>query len=281
MNMSADITPSTTPNQPYAILRIKRKRNEEPLDALVVEGMRRKRSRGIGVFHYAETVEDGVWDDAERQQGIQEKISRLSKETKKAVPAATQPKDLRSSPEKVRRYTVVDRNEAKPFPPAAPLKNLYTKEPHKSSKEFKLYDAIPAEQAPIYQNAMSDEMDKFLPLLNDYLRIHDISASSNVLTPAANRPSDDWVWDVFYHRPATLSEWNNIAANVGTLTGLPAESEGYDSLSDSDEEYIDEADEDSNAEEYYKNDYPEEDDGDEFHENSDHERDLHTDDDFY
>jgi hypothetical protein len=30
-------------------------------------------------------------------------------------------------------------------------------------------------------------------------------------------------------------------------TGLPAESEGYDSLSDSDEEYIDEADEDSNG----------------------------------
>lgn len=26
----------------------------------------------------------------------------------------------------------------------------------------------------------------------------------------------DYVWDVFYHRPATLSEWNE-AANVGTL----------------------------------------------------------------
>lgn len=28
--------------------------------------------------------------------------------------------------------------------------------------------------------------------------------------------SDDYVWDVFYHRPATLSEWND-AANIGTL----------------------------------------------------------------
>ena len=26
----------------------------------------------------------------------------------------------------------------------------------------------------------------------------------------------DYVWDVFYHRPATLSEWIE-AANVGTL----------------------------------------------------------------
>ena len=27
----------------------------------------------------------------------------------------------------------------------------------------------------------------------------------------------DYVWDVFYHRPATLSEWNEVA-NVGTLS---------------------------------------------------------------
>lgn len=76
-------------NQPYTILRIKRKRNEEPLDALgrdviivcveaflnfflsVVESLRRKKSRGIGVFRYAETVEDGVWDDAQKQRDIQ------------------------------------------------------------------------------------------------------------------------------------------------------------------------------------------------------------------
>lgn len=38
---------------------------------IVVETMRRKKSRGLGVFQYAETVEGGVWDSAERQQGIQ------------------------------------------------------------------------------------------------------------------------------------------------------------------------------------------------------------------
>ena len=27
---------------------------------------------------------------------------------------------------------------------------------------------------------------------------------------------DDYVWDVFYHRPATLSEWNDVA-NIGTV----------------------------------------------------------------
>lgn len=28
--------------------------------------------------------------------------------------------------------------------------------------------------------------------------------------------SEDYVWDVFYHRPLTLSEWNE-ASNVATL----------------------------------------------------------------
>lgn len=34
---------------------------------------------------------------------------------------------------------------------------------------------------------------------------------------SAPQESDDYVWDVFYHRPASLSEWNHVAANVGTL----------------------------------------------------------------
>jgi hypothetical protein len=46
-------------------------------------------------------------------------------------------------------------------------------------------------------------------------------------------PEDgDYVWDVFYHRPATLSEWNE-AANVGTLwvTSFPLSLHLFTSLS--------------------------------------------------
>lgn len=91
---------------------------------------------------------------------------------------------------------------------------------------------------------------------------------------------EDYVWDVFYRRLYSLHEWQSLAANVGTLTGLPALSDGgFSSPEESEEE--DEADEDSNAEEYYKNDYPDEESGsdgldddddgsDIFHEHSDH-----------
>jgi len=127
-------------------------------------------------------------------------------------------------------------------------------------------------------------------MLQDYLRVHDeddvsvpLKKSSALHTNGAHHvqltdtKESEYVWDVFYHRPATMSEWNAVAANVGTVSGLPPSLEGYDSASDSEEE-LDEADEDSNAEEYYKNDYPEDEDGsgssDEFHEESDYDDDM-------
>ena len=82
---------------------------------------------------------------------------------------------------------------------------------------------------------LPDEMDKFTSLLNDYLKSQchyilcervyaDIQRAVNgqetastppVVESGADNP-DDYVWDVFYHRPATLSEWNEVA-NIATL----------------------------------------------------------------
>jgi len=103
-------------------------------------------------------------------------------------------------------------------------------------------------------------------------------------TPVGEDESGDYVWDVFYHRPVTLSEWNSVAARTGTLTGLPVSVLDPDD-SGSDSEADDEADEDSNAEEYYKNEYPEDETdsepehSDEFHEGSDYDDVIHYTDD--
>jgi hypothetical protein len=80
-----------------------------------------------------------------------------------------------------------------------------------------------------------EEMDAFLPLLRDYLKLSDVElatpaqmvASPPVLSRRVGREEsstrigeedeDDYVWDVFYYRP-TLSEWNTAAGgNVGSL----------------------------------------------------------------
>ncbi|KAH9954000.1 hypothetical protein BC827DRAFT_1245554 [Russula dissimulans] len=126
---------------------------------------------------------------------------------------------------------------------------------------------------------MDPEMEKFLPLLEEYLTIHEMKPSTSrsaestgSLTPSGSlafplfpiatpsqippRGDPDYVWDVFYHRSGLLND-RDAAANVATLTGLPESlADAYASASESEEE--DEADEDSNAEEYYKNDYPDE-----------------------
>lgn len=270
------------PTQPYTVLRIKRKRNEEPLDALVVEsGIRRKKSRGgMGVFKFAQTVEDGAWNDQKLHQRIQDEVSRLSREEPILAPEPKQPTvaqpsssptgNRRLSTDFNRRYTIIDQ-ESEATLPANPPKIISTKDlpPKQANPNFRLFDAVPEDDES--SHAMDREMEKIMPMLKAYLNIDDAAASE----PAPE--SGDYVWDVFYHKPSTLSEWNE-AASIGTLTGLPPSlMDPYDS--DSDSEAEDEADEDSNAEEYYKNDYPDEEElsdwsgsGDEFHEHSDHEQ---------
>ncbi|KAJ7645642.1 hypothetical protein DFH06DRAFT_591693 [Mycena polygramma] len=277
--------------QSYTILRIKRKRNEEPLDALVVESRRRKKSRGgVGVFQFAQTVEHDAWEDDKRKRDIEDQVSRLARESASTPAEPKPPPSARTSPsipkdDLVRRYRIIAQEEEAPTRrrvPTSPPKVISAKDLPPKTKDtgFKMYDAVlSADKGPAVQP--DQEMDNFLPMLNEYLKLNDISTSTSAssvsesLLPPSASSTDDYVWDVFYHRPATLTEWNE-AANVGTLTGLPPSiTDPYDSASDSEEE--DEADEDSNAEEYYKNDYPdeeespEEEDSDEFHEDSENE----------
>ncbi|KAJ7070027.1 hypothetical protein C8F01DRAFT_1115039 [Mycena amicta] len=271
----------------YTILRIKRKRNEEPLDALVVESRRRKKSRGggVGVFQFAQTVEADAWEDELKKREIQDQVSRLAAAEATQPPIVPsslgeqpqQPQQQPPSPsvakdDSSRRYKIIMQEEER-LPnrrfPSTPPKILSAKDLAAKSKDtgFKMYDAVlAADKAAAAEK--DEEMEKFMPMLNDYLSLNDItipSTSENL--SASTSSSNDYVWDVFYHRPATLSEWN-AAANVGTLTGLPPSlTDPYDSASDSEEE--DDADEDSNAEEYYKNDYPDEEDTSEEERSSD------------
>ncbi|KDQ62178.1 hypothetical protein JAAARDRAFT_170388 [Jaapia argillacea MUCL 33604] len=283
--------PSEIP-QPCTILRVKRKRTDEPLDALVFESkVRRKKSKGgLDVFQFAETVEGDAWDDAKRTKDLHERIAAAAREQAKkaeiSLPEAAAPTSAPSAPlalprqQSNQRYTIVPKEEdevKKPRYPTAPPKVISAKDLRKPSVNVTMYDAVPSVPEPSAAEAMDTEMEKFLPMLQDYLRVNDITIPT---TPPVGSTSqsqeDEYVWDIFYHRPASLSEWNQIA-NFGTLTGLPPSlNDPY--ASDTDSEPEDEDDEDSNAEDYYKNDYPEEEDAvsesdgsDEFHEDSDYE----------
>ncbi|KAJ3864459.1 hypothetical protein EV359DRAFT_81422 [Lentinula novae-zelandiae] len=271
------------PDQPYTFLRIKRKRNEEPLDALVVEsGARRKKSKGgSGVFKFAKTIEEGVWEDEEQKKAIQLQLSMLaqqpiSQEAKAPVPpseaavASTPPSKSHQTTDN-RRYTIVERSlPTAHLPlrkPASPPQIVSSKElaTQRANSDFKMYDAV-LENPPA-----QEQIDPALEsLLQDYLKLQTPSASI-----PATAENEDYVWDIFYHRPRTYTQMLMDAVAVGTVSGLPPLGSG-DSDSDSYSEEEDEADEDSNAEEWYTNDYPEEeesdlsqdDDNDEFHEDT-------------
>lgn len=56
--------------------------------------------------------------------------------------------------------------------------------------------------------------------------VHDIDPSGDITEKdveeltnkgLAVTPNEDYVWDVFYHRPATISEWDAAASKVGML----------------------------------------------------------------
>lgn len=111
-----------------------------------------------------------------------------------------------------------------------------------------MYDAIlspdaprPAPSPPV----IDSEMENFLPMLQDYLKINEISlaASAPPLAPSSSKAAsrnkaaprsgadeqddetrigaegdeDDYVWDVFYYRP-TLNAWDaEVLRNFGSL----------------------------------------------------------------
>ncbi|KAL1744062.1 hypothetical protein HDZ31DRAFT_39473 [Schizophyllum fasciatum] len=291
--LSMDVDPPRL--QPYTLLRVKRKRNEEPMEGLVIESRARsKKKRGtVDLFSYAKTMEDSEWQ-AGVEQSLRDEVNRLNREAKEkagqvvaddmvkasaekaALAAPPSPKTLRAQ-----RYTIVSQDEeqqARTRAPTAPPKVWASKdlEQASSAPDIKMYDAVPddgSSQKP--QSPMDSEIDKFIPLLDEYLKMNNIHAQDQAADKKEDG-ADDYVWDVFYRRTANPGDVP-MHTNWATLSGLPPSSKDYDSASDSEEE-SDEADEDSNAEDWYANDYPEEEVTDEddlssdgYHETSEHE----------
>ncbi|KAI0671088.1 hypothetical protein C8Q78DRAFT_973889 [Trametes maxima] len=318
------------PQQPYAILRIKRKRTEEPLDALVVDSApRRKRSRGgLNVFQYAGTVDQAAWNDEQQKKALEERLAGLARDSTQkkpedavastavsppsqapasAVATSSPPKPTASAvhpavraqydhPKKT--YTIVPQEqESKPQSPrrrdaTAPPKIYSSKEMEEMKRRaaFKMYDAVPSSSSGnLVESETDKEIEKFLPLLKEYLNMDEITPPSSSPVPNGDSMDEDYVYDVFYHRPTTFQELYEPGAgsNIAKLTGLPPELSGLSREDESDEEYDDEDDEDSNAEDWYTNDYPEEEDADaadsegdlsdEFHEHSDYDDVVHGD----
>ncbi|CAK5284371.1 unnamed protein product [Mycena citricolor] len=202
---------------------------------------------------------------------VQEQITRLARER---ATAAQDPQSLSTAPnpnpnprasptvakdELFRRYTVIQQEAegARKRRATSPPRVISAKDlPPKPRNGFKLYDAVLSSDSP--RAGTSDEgMDAFSSLLEDYLKMNDITPSPavDIIPPSS---SEDYVWDPMLAH-CKFSRASHRLRLTSYRTGLPPSiTDPYDS--DSDEEEEDDADEDSNAEEYYKNDYPDEED---------------------
>ncbi|PCH40364.1 hypothetical protein WOLCODRAFT_117143 [Wolfiporia cocos MD-104 SS10] len=289
--MQPDPEAQSQSERPYAILRIKRKRNEEPLDGLLVDPdarPSRKRSRGaLNFFKFVETVEEAAWVDAKKTQDLQDRLAALAREPeKKDVPATSvsapaiveQPSSPVSTPstplplQDDRKYTIIKREVPSTDPrpqrrnPTAPPKIWSTKELEAlraSRSKFTMYDAVLSTSNLSSSASKIPEIDpevaKFLPLLKDLGLAEDGATSSSSLVSVPAADDNDYVYDVFYQRPTTFQELYEPSTsiyNIGTLTNIPEELMLYDT--DSESEVGDTDDEDSNAEDWYTNEYPDE-----------------------
>ncbi|KAI5122813.1 hypothetical protein M0805_000155 [Coniferiporia weirii] len=274
-----DVNMKAAHSQGYTILRIKRKRDEDVPEVLVVEPsfkrVSKKRKGGLDVFQLAETVDAAAWSNVEQNE-LKNRIAELAKTApdvsrknrSDSVPAAPDVVSrTQSSQVPARQYRVVTQEESEfsrrsSRRATAPPKILSSKDLEKTPSNFKIYDAV---LEPNVSEAETDpEMEKFQSLLRDYMTIDGsttthpdplVSLTGNNATEVTTPSPDDYVYDIFYHRPSTLSEWV-AASTMATVTGLPPTVDEDDL--DSESEAEDEADEDSNAEDFYKNDYPDE-----------------------
>ncbi|EJD50360.1 hypothetical protein AURDEDRAFT_182343 [Auricularia subglabra TFB-10046 SS5] len=236
---------AVSPSSNITILRIKRKRDAEQLEALVIDPARRKRVRpSTGLFTYAGTLEEGADLDA-----IQQELATL-RQQQDASPAKTAPVNPPATerliaPQPSRKYTVV-RSKGDGAPPSQTA----------SANQMTVYDAVP-DDAPLDPADAPEELQHFLPMLESYLKSHADDSLHDRPSDAGAVGEDDYVYDVYVHRAGAGLQSAAAYTNIGSVSGLPT---ALEDAWDSDDDMFagDTEDEDSNDEDFYRNDYPDE-----------------------
>ncbi|KAI8824390.1 uncharacterized protein EV422DRAFT_318944 [Fimicolochytrium jonesii] len=236
------------------MLRIKRKRNEDPIDAFIVatEEIARKEKRTktgeeppaeiARFFQRVETVETRDFDDTTRLKATSERLKylRANKQSIKSPPPS--PSDERraeaingrNAERKAARYRVVkDRRQI--------LDDVELLDVEETSDEPKKGPHTTSyESGPIPE---SDLMESLMPMMREYLHV---SQEKDGPIPS------EYVYDIYYAQPEMDPEAHSRVAEL-TFEDLSATllADAGDSSDNNDDD-----DEDSNAEDYYANEYP-------------------------
>ncbi|KAM3584265.1 hypothetical protein VKS41_003089 [Umbelopsis sp. WA50703] len=274
------------------ILRIKRKRNEEPLEALLVQqeaerqnsrGQRkmRKNTESKGdeeeaknvlpkLFRLAETVNEQSFRNVIEARKLKERITRrIQPGSRPSTPSPETRKEQRAEKQqldaKTARYRVIQQNRRNKEAPTGPPQVESASE-KLSNELFHMFDAVKDNEdskANILLNEDAEDdtvMCNFISMVKEYLTVEERNEAARKFEQTQAEDDDGYVYDVYY-RDDTTVQTAFPAQNVGALIWGDEE---YELMDDDfeDSDVVDSEDEDSNAEDFYQNDYPEEEDYD-------------------
>lgn len=256
--------------EPPQILRVKRRRTEDPLQALVMETNRRKIKRPRYVFRLKRTEEKDIQDSTA--------VLTASKDRKNDKPVFNIP----SKKENVEKVGASAAREGESGSEAGSVSGAGVQDGTATTKEQH------TKEGPMELNS------ELLEMLNDYLKNNDETTINNPVKPPKRRQSsvsqelnanvpkfsredmlkgcngeaiderdnedddeDEYVYDVYYRDKAVSDQWEN--ERIGYIK---FDDDELDKLEDKeDDTLLNTDDEDSNDENFYRNDYPEDEDG--------------------
>ncbi|KAJ2689459.1 hypothetical protein IWW39_001484 [Coemansia spiralis] len=234
------------------ILRVKRKRGQEPLDALVIQQesrlpTRQKTSHSTPIlFALGETLSESDFSDTAKRQALQDRLTQLSSHPIEVEMEDTE-RPLRPMDPPSAQFRVLSKKQVKLASPRGIPQVLAAADLARAKLSITMFDAINEEDyVHPHQGAMDPyaeialgsprrgAVDELVPMVRDYLSLE--------------HGPPEYVYDFYYARQAQSAD---AMLSTGAVTWM----DDTEDLVDSSDENGDE-DEDSNSEGYYANDYP-------------------------
>lgn len=259
--------------EPPQILRVKRKRTDDPLQALVMETSRRQIKRPRYVFRLKRTEENDINDSTT--------VLTASSNTQNNKPIFNIPSNKK---ENINIINNDNNNNNNNYNSNNNLTTKLSKNDKTSMQENNLESYNKSEEGPIELNP------QLLEMLNDYLKDNDETVINNHVKPPKRRQSsitqdinnsnnilpkfdkdevfksynnnaidedNDYVYDVYYRDKSISEQWEH--EHIGYIK---FDDEDFDKIDEKDNDIsMNTDDEDSNDENFYRNDYPEDEDG--------------------
>ncbi|KAG9306216.1 hypothetical protein G9A89_016120 [Geosiphon pyriformis] len=300
------------------IVRLKRKRGEEPLDAFVVQKILNENNRinkklkrldeqlavetnGIEekehfvtedlsqaptinttIFRFAETVDEMTFENSAQTRQLKERLRGLMNraEDPNAFDKYRNKQFLQFQRDtQIARYKVINQNRKT----GPDLEQYGIDQENITSESFQIYDAIKNETDNMTSEELdpqekNDAVDKLMPLIRDYLSLHEIPDEDH--KQATDSSKDEYVYDVFYLDDEAAMTSDFSPEKFRNVASLTWLDEGDNTRYDSGSDDLIDEDEDSNAENYYTHDYPDEEEQEEWTDEDDAKR-LSEEEDYY